>query len=180
MRLIRGASITGLAGMRPRHGLYIRPLLDCKKESILAYLNAEGLTFLHDSTNEDDSFLRNSIRLHVLPALRACDSRFETSFTKALVHIREAEEFLECTVQKALQESTQDLQLNLEQFLSLDPFLHHPVLLAWLIANKVPFTPSTALFDEIVRFMHTPGHSHQIAPSWKLIKLKGVLSIADR
>ena len=75
LRLIRGASITGLAGMKPRHGLYIRPLLDCKKESILTYLRTEGLSFLHDSTNEDDSFLRNGIRLNVLPALRSCDGQ---------------------------------------------------------------------------------------------------------
>ena len=161
--------------MRPRHGLYIRPLLDCKKEAILTYLSTEGLAFLHDSTNENDSFLRNGIRLHILPALRSCDSRFDTSFTKTLAHIRETEEFLERTMQKALQDCTKDLQLDLDTFISLDPFLHHPVLLAWLITNKVPFTPSTAFFDEIMRFLHTPGQSHQIS-SWKLVKQKGFLS----
>ena len=87
--------------------------------------------------------------LHCAPAIVASRHRSP----KTLAHIRETEEFLERTVQKALQDCTKDLQLDLDTVYSPSILsCTTQSCLAWLIANKVPFTPSTALFDEIMRF----------------------------
>ena len=39
IRLIRGASLAGLTAMRPKQGIYIRPLLQTNKNDIIAILN---------------------------------------------------------------------------------------------------------------------------------------------
>ena len=57
MRLIRGTSLTGLAGI-PAMGEWngipvIRPLLDVAREDIVDYLSKKGVAFLEDSTNLD-------------------------------------------------------------------------------------------------------------------------------
>ena len=38
LRLVRGAGPRGLSGMYPRHGTIVRPLLDCRRQELRAYL----------------------------------------------------------------------------------------------------------------------------------------------
>lgn len=77
MRLARGTSPAGLAGMRvlsadPRHpGLsWVRPLLRTTHREAVAYLEACGETWREDSTNRDETIPRNRVRRRLLPALR--------------------------------------------------------------------------------------------------------------
>jgi tRNA(Ile)-lysidine synthase len=73
MRLFRGTGLSGLAGIEPVSGPaycpVIRPLLGVRREEVEAYLRAEGLAFRTDASNLDRRFLRNRIRLGLLPEL---------------------------------------------------------------------------------------------------------------
>lgn len=71
MRLLRGSGPTGLKGMayRSANGRHVRPFLDLERREIEAYAAARGLRFRADSSNSDTSFLRNRIRLELLPLL---------------------------------------------------------------------------------------------------------------
>ena len=181
MRLIRGASIAGLAAMKPKQGMYIRPLLYRSKEELSAYLKDKGLTFLTDETNEDTAYLRNALRLSVLPALRACDSRFDTSFFKMLETVQETDAFLERITQHifatVVVPSKNGTVIDTEKFLSVDSFLHERLLVTWLCKEKVPFTPSRSFFNEIIRYMKTSADTHTVHPGWQLQRINTLLSI---
>ena len=69
LRLIRGAGLTGLAGIFPRRGQVIRPLLDVRRDDLRAFLLARGQRWVEDGTNGDVGNPRNRIRHHVLPEL---------------------------------------------------------------------------------------------------------------
>lgn len=69
-RLLRGSGLTGLAAMRPRSGLYIRPLLSFEKGDLQNWLRATGVSWREDASNLDPAFSRNLIRTEVLPELR--------------------------------------------------------------------------------------------------------------
>lgn len=69
MRLLRGAGGGGLAGMAPKSGHYVRPLLHVCRSAIERHLAARGLSFRTDSSNRDTAFLRNRIRHELLPLL---------------------------------------------------------------------------------------------------------------
>jgi tRNA(Ile)-lysidine synthase len=73
MRLFRGTGLPGLAGIEPVSGPaacpVIRPLLGIRREELKAYLLDEGLGFRTDESNLDRRFLRNRIRLGLLPEL---------------------------------------------------------------------------------------------------------------
>ncbi len=69
LNLLRGSGLDGVAGMRFRRGLYIRPLLGCTRPEIEAYLERRGLGFVTDSTNMSDDFRRNRLRNRVIPVL---------------------------------------------------------------------------------------------------------------
>ena len=69
LNLIRGTGITGLLGIRPRNGAIVRPLLCINREEIIRYLQQIGQDFVTDSTNLQDEYMRNKIRLNILPML---------------------------------------------------------------------------------------------------------------
>jgi tRNA(Ile)-lysidine synthase len=69
MRLLDGAGPRGLAGIAPARGRIIRPLLDARREEVLAHARSRGLDWVEDATNRDPRFLRNRIRHEVLPVL---------------------------------------------------------------------------------------------------------------
>ncbi len=73
LRLLRGAGLTGLAGIWPDRPIgtlrVIRPLLSVTRKEVLKYLSAEGLQCREDASNADRRFLRNRIRHELLPLL---------------------------------------------------------------------------------------------------------------
>ena len=71
MRVLQGAGPRGLAGIPRRRGRVIRPLLEVDRAAVRRYLAVHGLDAVEDLTNRDPRFLRNRIRLEVLPRLAA-------------------------------------------------------------------------------------------------------------
>ncbi|WP_294631110.1 tRNA lysidine(34) synthetase TilS [uncultured Bacteroides sp.] len=70
LNLIRGTGITGLLGIRPRNGTIVRPLLCINREEIIHYLQSIGQDYVTDSTNLEDEYTRNKIRLNLLPLMQ--------------------------------------------------------------------------------------------------------------
>lgn len=76
MRLLRGSGTSGLAGIPPvRDGHIIRPLIEISREEILTYIEQRGIKYLTDPSNFKTRFLRNRIRLELLPNLKQIQPR---------------------------------------------------------------------------------------------------------
>ena len=69
LNLIRGSGLQGLQGIRVRNGRVVRPLLGVSRAEILSYLESIGQPYVTDSTNLQDEFMRNKIRLNILPLM---------------------------------------------------------------------------------------------------------------
>jgi tRNA(Ile)-lysidine synthase len=76
MRILRGASARGLAGLLAPSSVE-RPLLTHDRATIADYAARRGVSFTEDPTNDSRAFLRNRIRLDLLPAIRRVRPRFE-------------------------------------------------------------------------------------------------------
>lgn len=75
MRILRGSGVQGLGGIKPKRSLTKgvglgRPLL-LFKEQILDYLRENNILWREDPSNQQTRFLRNKIRLHLLPLLKS-------------------------------------------------------------------------------------------------------------
>jgi tRNA(Ile)-lysidine synthase len=79
MRLMRGSSLAGLAGMRPRNGAWIKPLLEATRHAIESDLRRHGIAWREDLSNADSRYLRSRIRHGVIPALIAAKSAAQPS-----------------------------------------------------------------------------------------------------
>ena len=180
IRMMRGASLAGLVGMKPKEGKYIRPLLALKKQEILDYLHENGIAYVTDSSNQSNQYLRNRIRHSVIPALQQCDTRFDQNFSATHAKLQETEEFLQDLAQKTLaQIGNETGELQIDALLALHPVLRNRVIINWLIVHKVPFTPSQGLLDEIVRFLEKEGNGcHTLYGKWNIEKESGVATIS--
>ena len=69
--LARGSGARSLAGMPPRRGLFVRPLLGVRRSVTAAACAELGLTAWSDPHNADRRFARVRVRLDALPALEA-------------------------------------------------------------------------------------------------------------
>lgn len=67
MRIIKGTSLKGLTAMAPKRGPFIRPLLGVKRARIEEFARMSRLEFVLDSSNLSDKYLRNKIRLKLIP-----------------------------------------------------------------------------------------------------------------
>lgn len=76
MHLLRGAGTAGLCGIQPRLGRVIRPLLFASRDEIEAYNTFRGISWVDDSTNGDDTLLRNRLRHQVIPVLKEINPSF--------------------------------------------------------------------------------------------------------
>lgn len=69
LRLSRGSGARSLAGMAPRSGRYLRPLLGIRRAQTREACSALGLAHWHDPHNDDPAFTRVRVRQQVMPAL---------------------------------------------------------------------------------------------------------------
>jgi len=106
LRMFRGTGIRGLAGIHPRlvfrderredegraSGEVVRPLLEVRRAELQEFLHARGQEWREDSSNRDPSFLRNRVRLAVLPVLKESFGELAAENLADLAEIARAEE----------------------------------------------------------------------------------------
>ncbi len=69
MNLFRGTGVSGLKGILPCNGIYIRPIIECERKDIEEYCEKNNLNPRIDKTNFDTLYTRNKIRNVVIPYL---------------------------------------------------------------------------------------------------------------
>ena len=89
LNLIRGTGINGLKGIAPRNGYIVRPLLQESRESIEEYLRALEQDYVKDSTNLQDVYMRNKIRLNILPMMKELNPSVAESIQETGVRLAE-------------------------------------------------------------------------------------------
>jgi tRNA(Ile)-lysidine synthase len=93
-RLMRGASLRGLVGMKPKHGRVIRPLLNFSKQEIIQYARDRDLAWREDLSNQNTQYTRNHIRLEVVEHLKELNPAFEKSLRHAFEELYQVDEYL--------------------------------------------------------------------------------------
>ena len=138
-RLLRGSARRGLAGIPPtREGWIIRPLLDCTRQEVMAYVTAQHLPYATDASNADLRYTRNKIRHVLLPLL---EREFSPQVRRHLAALAETlrieEEWLE-SLATAARERVQERPsvISLERLAAEPIALRARILRQWLAQNE--------------------------------------------
>ena len=93
--LCRGTGIRGLGGIEPVNDVWIRPLLCVKRREIESYLKKRGISYCTDTTNADRRYMRNRIRMDVIPYLEDCVNTESVSHMgKTMERMYELEQYI--------------------------------------------------------------------------------------
>ena len=68
-RLLKGTGMRGIAGIAPRAGMFVHPLLHVSKQQLRDWLTAQGAAWREDASNADERYERNFIRASVIPLI---------------------------------------------------------------------------------------------------------------
>lgn len=98
MHMIRGTGLKGLGGITPKTDKLIRPMLGVTKAEVLAFLADQGISYVEDSTNASNAFMRNRIRRGIMPLLREENPGIAGSLSNMALELREDEVALEAFV----------------------------------------------------------------------------------
>ena len=89
LNLVRGTGIQGLAGIQPKRDNIVRPLLCVSRDEIEGFLADEGQDFITDSTNLDDLYVRNKIRLNIIPMMEKINPAAVQNIVKTAIRLSE-------------------------------------------------------------------------------------------
>jgi len=137
MRVIRGAGIQGLRGILPliklKRKTFIRPLIEMEKEEIIKWLKEKKIEYRVDSSNFEERFFRNKIRLNILPLLKKLNPNIKNNLFNLARLSAWNYDFVTKLAYKELEQVREEegkdfLILNLERLKRLHPFLFLQVL----------------------------------------------------
>lgn len=153
MRILRGTGTTGLAAMREKDGVLLRPLLAITRATIEAYIQKRHLHPRHDATNDDVSHaVRNRIRHCLLPELR---KYYNPSLVRALTQLStlaaEEDAFLAGLAEEAFLHAYHEKGLSQKVLRGLHPALQRRVLRMYWVRETGRAKDFSYLHEERMR-----------------------------
>ena len=134
MRLLRGSHTSGLAGMPVKRKLdknieLIRPLFDLERKEIEIYLKKKKIKARTDKSNLKTDYLRNKLRLKLLPLLKKeYNPQIEENLLRLSVMSLLDEEYLAGEAKKYIKESKKEYFVESVFFEKLPQALRYRVL----------------------------------------------------
>ena len=98
INLLRGTGLRGLTGINRQYGKVVRPLLYASRKDILEYAKQNHIPYREDSSNLSTKYLRNKIRLGLLPMLKEINPRFTALMRGNLYRLNDAQRFIDAGI----------------------------------------------------------------------------------
>jgi len=170
LHLVRGAGVSGLAGMPVRRrfgaGWLSRPLLEIERESIRAYAHLHGLQWVEDESNLDPAIRRSFLRHSVIPLLSRHWPGAVGSMAQAASHLREAETLLTRLAEEDLETCRlDDGGPSAARLATLAPERLRNALRHWILSHGIG-APSTRQLAQLVQLIHQPPKTARAELSW--------------
>lgn len=171
LNLIRGTGINGLLGIRPKNGYIVRPLLCLDRKEITEYLHELGQAYVTDSTNLQDEYTRNKIRLNLLPLMQDINPSAKESLLSTAEHLNDAA----LLYKKGIEEGKQKVQTG--QDILISALLQEPAPETLLFELLYPLGFNSAQVRDIFASLNGQSGKIFLSKEWRLIKDRKLLLI---
>ena len=163
---LRGTGLKGLTGIPAQNNDIIRPLLPFSRDAILAYAQSHQLSWREDSSNQSSDYLRNAIRLKVVPELVSLRPNLISEFQQTLNHLKAAQHMIEAHIEAVrphlLIKTESGFELPVKEWIKLN---HIKTYLFYLLS---PF--GFHQWDDIAQMFDAQSGKMILAENYKLLK----------
>ena len=173
LNLIRGTGINGLLGIRPKNGNVVRPLLCASRQEVVAYLHRMNQTYVTDSTNLEDEYTRNKIRLNLLPLMEEINPSVKDGLVKTSSYLNDISK----VYQQAIKESIDRIFITPEKEISIEKLMNEPAPQALLFEVLSPLGFNSTQVEEVYGSLNGQPGKRFISSLWQVVKDRDLLLI---
>lgn len=160
VKVFQGAAIYNLKGFDFNRDILIRPLLNMDKEEILIFLKKHNLDYVEDETNFCSDYLRNFVRLNIIPQIKNYNKKFTQNIVRLQEESKELKDYLfEKLNLLKFEDNGYFMSLNREYFECL-PNFEKKFVLSELF--KIFFRVEKKHIDLAMKLIRDSKHSNRI------------------
>lgn len=170
LNLIRGTGINGLKGIAPKNGWIVRPLLQVSREDIIDYLQEILQDYVTDSTNLQDVYVRNKIRLNILPLMKEINPSIMETIQDTSMRLADVASIYHQERKKTLEHTVIKVSDHFQR-ISIDEILMDIAPASLLFELLSPLGFNISQIKDIHRSLeHSQAGKRFISKNWELIR----------
>lgn len=149
MRFLQGSDNSSGSGIPVCRGIFFRPMLDISRQEIEEYLSQKQISYRIDSTNKDETYLRNKIRNKIIPIIDQAVPGWDNAVLSSVEKKIEDNIVLDNLIKKITwdvgvnQNGNPLVSINAKKFFKLLPALRRRFIYKGLsilsVPNRVPY-----------------------------------------
>ena len=176
INLIRGTGINGLLGIPEVNNKVCRPLLIFSKDQLKSYAVKNKITYREDSSNEKKDYLRNKIRLDVIPELKKINSALLETFSKTSQKLQQSKLIVDDKIKDVINEIS--FNKGEELFFEIDKIKNLSNIDAYIyeIFKEYNFTQ----WNDIIDLLDSQSGKEIISKSHRLLKDRQYLILTKK
>ncbi|MEM0517039.1 MULTISPECIES: tRNA lysidine(34) synthetase TilS [Aequorivita] len=175
INLSRGTGINGLTGIPRINNKIIRPLLDFSREEILNYAKKNSLQWREDSSNKKTDYLRNRLRLEVLPQFKKTSGSLLKNFQKTQQNLQTSrnliEDYMALIYNLVVTETNNSYKINIQKLKDLP----HTEALLYELLNSFGFTE----WDDVSDLLDAQTGKQVFSKTHRLLKNREELVLTE-
>ena len=176
INLSRGAGINGFLGIPEVNNKINRPLLAFTKDQLKSYALENKILFREDSSNKKKDYLRNQIRLEVIPKLKKINPYLLESFPKTIKKLEQSKSIIADRIAKVLSEVS--FKKGEELFFEIESIKNLSNIEAYVyeIFKQYNFTQ----WDDIVDLLDSQTGKEVVSKTHRLLKNREYLILTKK
>ena len=112
INLTRGTGLDGLTGIPETNNTIVRPLLSFTRAEIESYAQETNLNWREDSSNRSNKYLRNALRLEVIPKLKELNANLLDNFKKTISNLKDTADIVDESLNAVAKRAIVDIDDN--------------------------------------------------------------------
>jgi len=178
INLFKGTGIGGLHAIPEQNGNIVRPLLFAGKEALQEYGAENNVPFREDASNATDTYLRNAVRHHIIPAVKQWFPNAVQNVNESISRFAQAEVLYKRAIEqerkKLMEQRGQDYYIPIKKLQNRTP------LETLCYELFYPFGFSSAQLPHILELMNSEsGHyissaTHRIISNRDFLVVTGI------
>ena len=187
LKWLRGTHISNLQGMIWKNPPFIRPLLNCSKNELRQYLKNNNLSWMEDSTNLSSAYLRNRVRMELIPLLNeltreGLDSRIsDLNEQSSLFREWLDKEYAEWIISARSTESKYDCTISLGDLDTANRLLQEEIIYKFITTQtnmELSYKNLRNIFELLLS--ENKHWEYSLSEEWKLVNSGNELSLQNK